>query len=633
MRWLALLVSLWLVTGCGAVAGADDVELTYELVDAPKAGARFGEDLRALVLQRLGAARIGADVTEQDRRISIVVAEELTSTVDELVTWSGTLRVYETDPAYALPPRPELTPEGEGGRAAVVRAVQTFGVDADHRLLAEPTWQGDRWRTRVVLATPIGELADGALVGWGEGATLRVRAAPGSPAEQIVQRARGASVVVARGPISFGTPAVEPNALALAFGAGAEAYARVQYERHLLMTSRLPPLRRVDAVGLPPNRVLGAACIVVPLVLSMLWLLFVRRFDRAHPEPMWLVTATFFLGSVSTVPAGLLEYGFTRLSPWLDPSLVTFGGQLFAFPLAFAVFTLVVGLSEEGAKRLAAHFAVRRPEFDEPVDGIVYGIVASLGFAAAENVRYFAIGRLAAPLVIARCFMSVPAHMFFGALWGYALGARLIDPRKRVWGWLLASAACHGLFDTLLSTEGASGLAVLLNMALASAFVVLVRRALRHGVVTKDMAVIPEEERRLFRVGQPTLFWVSAVALHVFALGIFVLGAWYQLARHRPSTLFVLGSSVLLVLLAVAALGVSSALPLDVAVDAYGVTFAGAARSWRKIRGYARTRDRIDLACEAGPIRLGPAPPERLDEIAAALDAKLARREHTLESA
>jgi RsiW-degrading membrane proteinase PrsW (M82 family) len=338
---------------------------------------------------------------------------------------------------------------------------------------------------------------------------------------------------------------------------------------------------------------------------------------------MWLVGATFLLGAFATIPAGLSEQLLASASPWLDPSLVTFGGQTFAFPLAFAVYTIVVGLSEEGSKRLAAQFAVRRREFDEPVDGIVYGIVASLGFAAAENIRYFAIGRLSAPLVIARCFMSVPAHMFFGALWGYALGSKLVNPKTRTWAWLLLAASCHGLFDALLSTEGAGMLAVLLNVGLASVFVILVRRALRHGVVTKDMLDIRAEDRVLFRVGRPTLFWVSAAALHVLAFGIFVLGAYYQLARHRPSGTFVIGSSVMLGLLAVTALGISATVPLDVAIDAYGVTFAGAARPWRKIRGFSLHVDRVELDCEAGPILLGPAPHPVIEAIAAELEQRL----------
>jgi len=463
-------------------------------------------------------------------------------------------------------------------------------------------------------------------VAWGAGPTLRVRAMPGSPAEAVLREARTRpGAILTRGRISLGTPSWDGDAMVLSFGAGAEAYARAAHERQLLMTPRLPPLRRVDAVGLPPNRLLATACLVVPIVLSLAWLVFVRRFDRAHPEPLWLVGVTFVLGALATMPAGIAEWLLATSTPWLDPELATFGGRAFALPLGFVVFTVVVGMSEEGAKRAAAQFAARRREFDEPVDGIIYGIVASLGFAAAENVRYFALGRLTAPLVIARCFMSVPAHMFFGAIWGYALGKRLVAPRTRAWAWLLFAAACHGLFDALLSTEGAGGLAVLLNVGLASVFVALVRRSLRHGIVTKEVLAIRPEDRALFRVGRPRLFWTSAVLLHVLAAGIFFLGAYYQLARHRPGLAFVLGSSAMLAMLAVAAYGLVATLPLDVAIDDYGVTFAGAARPWRKIRGFRTHDDRVELDCEGGPILLGPAPRPTIDALVAALEARLGK--------
>jgi len=374
----------------------------------------------------------------------------------------------------------------------------------------------------------------------------------------------------------------------------------------------------------------------VPILLSLAWLVFIRRFDRAHPEPIWLVLVTFVLGALSTIPAALGEYGLAKLTPILDPRLAALGGRAFALPFSFVVFTLTVGLVEEGAKLGAAMFAARRREFDEPVDGIVYGIVASLGFAAAENVQFFAMGRLAVPLVIARAFMSIPAHMFFGAIWGYALGARLVDPRRHRLTWLLLAAALHGLFDALLSVDGAGILAVALNVSLASVFVRLVQKALRHGVIEEAARAVKHEDRLLFRVGRPALFWLSAGALHVLAFGIFMLGAWYQLARHRPSMGFVVGSSLLVLLLAAAAFGISATLPLDVAVDTYGVTFAGAARPWRKIRGFSDKGDRVDLDCEGGPIVLGPGPREVVAALILALRTHLggtaSDRKVTLES-
>ncbi len=186
----------------------------------------------------------------------------------------------------------------------------------------------------------------------------------------------------------------------MSFGAGiAVAYARAQQEKLLLTTPRLPSLRRVDAIGLPHNTELVT-----------------RVHRRAHPALVRVARIRAALrprapradvarsrhlrarrGS-PPFPRPSLEDGYVaRLSPWLDPSLVTlrWPGRS-PCRSRVVVFTLRGRPVGRGlASALAAHFAVqRRKEFDEPVDGIVYGIVASLGFAAAENIRYFAVGRL-----------------------------------------------------------------------------------------------------------------------------------------------------------------------------------------------------------------------------------------------
>ncbi|MCA9589247.1 MAG: hypothetical protein KC657_28245, partial [Myxococcales bacterium] len=151
-------------------------------------------------------------------------------------------------------------------------------------------------------------------------------------------------------------------------------------------------------------------------------------------------------------------------------------------------------------------------------------------------------------------------------------------------------------------------------------FIVLVRRALRHGVVTAEVRSSLGGERRLFPVGRPFVFYASAAALVLFAFLLFAVGASYQVARYRPEAAFIVSSSVLLTLLAVAALGVSWAVPLDVVIDRHGITFAGAARSWATVRG-ARRQGRVVVAeCDGGDIDLGPAPPAVLDAITEAIE-------------
>ncbi len=319
--------------------------------------------------------------------------------------------------------------------------------------------------------------------------------------------------------------------LVISFGDDLAAFTRAYHAKLLLGSPVLPPMRRLVAERVRPHWAVGAACAILPFALSFAWLSFVRRFDRARPEPMWLVVATFGLGCLSIVPAGLAEAGLGNLWEWLDPSLVTMGGQLWALPLAIPVFALTVGLVEEGAKLLAAwSLAGHRREFDEPVDGIVYGCAAALGFAAVENMKYFALGRMAGTVIALRAFVTVPAHMFFGAIWGYALGRKLVARKTSVLLFLALAALAHGLFDALLSTDGMSLFAGALVIALSVAFVEVLRRALRHGAVPPRRAAgesAPQTEplpasvlqRAYFRVGSPGAFLACAAGMVTSALG------------------------------------------------------------------------------------------------------------------
>src|SRR5581483_6753264 len=59
-------------------------------------------------------------------------------------------------------------------------------------------------------------------------------------------------------------------------------------------------------------------------------------------------------------------------------------------------------------------------EFDEPLDGVVYGVALALGFATVENVLFVVRGGLG--LGILRAIFAVPAHALFGAAMGFYLG-------------------------------------------------------------------------------------------------------------------------------------------------------------------------------------------------------------------
>ena len=451
-----------------------------------------------------------------------------------------------------------------------------------------------------------------------------------------------ARVVLARGRVLVATlPIAEALAspLVLRFGDDLAAYTRAYQAKALLRSAILPPMHRVAAGALPSRWGLASACALLPFVLSFAWLFFVRRFDRVRPEPVWLVVATFALGGLAIVPAAAAELGLARISPWLDPGLATLGGQAWALPLSVSVFTVAVGAVEESAKFAAAWSLARhRKEFDEPVDGIIYGCAAALGFAAVENVKYFALGRMSGVVIAMRAFETVPAHMFFGAIWGYGMGRKLVSRRARVLPYLAVAALAHGTFDAVVSTDGMQLAVPLLVLVLGFAFVVMLQRALRHGAVpvrpryddippASELFPLSTLPRVYFRVGSPAAFSGCAAGMIFCAFALAVLGSAFELLHHRVGVVFVALATAMLSLFGIAAYGASATIPLDVAIDARGITFAGGLTPWGAIQAYALEptssggRAYIRLQTADGTQRLGPARADAANGIVNAMRA------------
>ena len=116
-----------------------------------------------------------------------------------------------------------------------------------------------------------------------------------------------------------------------------------------------------------------AASAVIPSIL-LIWYFWARDLQ---PEPGRVLAATFGLGVGAIIPALMVELALAPLIKHLgDPYL---RGAVEGFLGAAApeeLFKLVVLLA----------FCVRHPAFDEPTpDSIVYGAVASLGFATLRE--------------------------------------------------------------------------------------------------------------------------------------------------------------------------------------------------------------------------------------------------------
>lgn len=620
---MAILLALGL-SGCGVhLLGTDDVRLEYNV----RARSEWSDEvLRDVIELRLLADRITARVDLLPRgAIGVTVDRSLASSADAMLRWRG-LSFYDAMPNAVFHPRSmrdlvmldRALPGGareqfiEGPSMAVANAIVDTPPPPGARVLLEYAG-GRRYRTRVVAALPRVEVPMRGAANRGRSVHVAFEPSTARTLAETRDRTAGAALVVARGRVALASITLPRgaaiNALEIPCGDGIEAYSWAQHNAWLLSSGWPPSLEHRATVPVAPAWSLAIASVLLPLFASLAWLAFVRRFDRAHPEPQWLVLATFALGACAGPLAGYIEGRLSNFSPYLDPSIMSLGGMPRAAPIAIVVFAITVGLVEEGTKFLAVWaLAARRREFDEPVDGIVYASAAALGFSAHENVLYFTIGRLGASLVAHRSVEAAVVHVLLSAVWGYALGARLVNRRKRVWLYFLASALAHGTFDALLSTH-LGWLAHALFFGLAVVFIAAIRASLRHGVVPRGEAR-ESGERQLFRVGSSLRFAFNVGAFLAAIFTLFVYAGMFDQARWHVGFPFVIVSTLLVTAVGAIAWRVSATLPLDVAIDDHGVTFAGTVRAWRDVRAVERLAHRRDTLCvrsDVGDVLIGPA--------------------------
>jgi len=125
----------------------------------------------------------------------------------------------------------------------------------------------------------------------------------------------------------------------------------------------------------------AAVCALACLPTTAFGLFVVRRMDRNHKEPWRLVLVAAAWGAI--VATSLVVWGETIWEQSAQRALVP--GPGLDTSLAF-----MAGILEELAKGTAVLllFLIMRDEFDDVVDGIVYGAAIGLGFNFLESISY-----------------------------------------------------------------------------------------------------------------------------------------------------------------------------------------------------------------------------------------------------
>lgn len=190
---------------------------------------------------------------------------------------------------------------------------------------------------------------------------------------------------------------------------------------------------------------------------------FVNWLDRYEKEPKVLLGATFIWGVV--IAGG----GAFILNTAFGMGIYAFTGSESA--AEFGTTSIVAPIIEEALKGLAVLvvFFLFRKEFDSILDGIVYGSIAAMGFAAIENVLYIYRNGYQGSgwegfwlLVFIRVFLVGWMHPFFTAFTG--IGLAIARTSRNVLVKIIAVPAgytvavlLHAFHNTFSSVIGGGG--------------------------------------------------------------------------------------------------------------------------------------------------------------------------------
>lgn len=194
----------------------------------------------------------------------------------------------------------------------------------------------------------------------------------------------------------------------------------------------------------PLALVISVTLAVLPVAFLLVY--FISLHPRRKP-PAKSVLRVFFLGVLAIVPTFLFEWFFQE-----------FGSPFISDNLHYNLFKafLVAGFSEEFMKFTVVIVSVyEHKDFAFRVDGVIYTIAASLGFACFENVMYVltATPDRALSVAIIRGLTAVPAHAFFSGIMGYFIGLGKFRPRvafPSFVGGLLIAITLHGTYNFLI---------------------------------------------------------------------------------------------------------------------------------------------------------------------------------------
>jgi len=220
------------------------------------------------------------------------------------------------------------------------------------------------------------------------------------------------------------------------------------------------------------------------LLPSLIWLFYYLRKDL-HPEPRKMIIKIFLWGALTTLPVFFIQIGFLKI---LDMSSGKFGLDSLVVDIIYWFF--IISFTEELFKYFVVKFkVVNSPHLDEPLDIMLYSVIAALGFAAVENILYLFIPEPEATSMafhqiinrtvvidIIRFLGAVFLHTLCSAVIGYSLAISFCEVKRAglyVFLGILSATLLHGLYDfSIMRLDGDIKFLVPIIIMLLLAFLV-----------------------------------------------------------------------------------------------------------------------------------------------------------------
>ena len=159
--------------------------------------------------------------------------------------------------------------------------------------------------------------------------------------------------------------------------------------------------------------------VILGLIPSFAWLIFYLKEDP-HPEPKSLIFEAFLAGAVATFFVLALQ---TLFNNWASPR----GIGMHTIP-SFIILAGIEEIFKFGAAWLV--ISKHRDQFDEPVDAMIYLIVAALGFATIENIAAASnSGNLIFETITLRFIGATLLHTLSSGLLGFYCAKSIINKK------------------------------------------------------------------------------------------------------------------------------------------------------------------------------------------------------------